>query len=100
METIPQRLRSLRTKYGLTQGRLASYMGVSGVTVNRWEKGAVRPSPLALEKLELAERLGLEGLATDGEVQLPVSGAAPGDTSAPVELDFGGDAEDLRLVVE
>src|SRR5438105_8539913 len=98
MTDVPQRLRTLRAKYSLTQVRLAHYMGVSGVTVNRREKGAVHPSPLALQKLDLAERLGIDGLT--GDRRAPVPGAAPVNSSAPVALDFGGDPEDVRLVVE
>ena len=39
-------LRELRTKLKLTQERLAHEMGVTVSTVNRWERGHARPSPM------------------------------------------------------
>ena len=100
MNDVTERLRTLRAKYGLTQVRLAHYMGVSAVTVNRWEKGVVQPSPLALEKLELAERRGVDGLTSNREIQASLPIPAFVNLAAPVDLDFGGDPEDVRLVVE
>jgi len=38
------RVRQVRIKLGLTQMRLAERLGVSLVTVNRWENGQSRPS--------------------------------------------------------
>ena len=95
-----QRLRALRAKYGLTQVRLAALMGVSGVTVNRWENGAVQPSPLALQKLEVAERFGPDGLASDRGVPAAIAAEQTLAPAVAVSIDFGGDPEDLRLVVE
>jgi DNA-binding transcriptional regulator YiaG len=45
-------IRRLRLKLGLTQEQLAVRVGVSFSTVNRWEKGRSRPSPLALKRLK------------------------------------------------
>lgn len=38
---------ALRKKLGLTQAEMARRLGVSFVTVNRWENGHHAPSPLA-----------------------------------------------------
>ena len=47
----------LRKKLGMTQEQLARELGVTVGTVNRWENGRFRPSPLAIRGLErLAER--------------------------------------------
>lgn len=89
------RIRALRTQLGLTQARLAELMGVSFVTVSRWESGQSNPSRLAQEKIARAERLGLEGFSPDAVVA-PKDVAAPTDTS----LDFSSDPEDVRVVVE
>ena len=45
-------IKSLRKSLGLTQEQLANALGVSWITVNRWERNKSRPSPLALEKIK------------------------------------------------
>jgi putative transcriptional regulator len=45
-------IREIRDKLNLSQEQLANRLGVSYVTVNRWEKGKTKPSPLALEKIK------------------------------------------------
>jgi putative transcriptional regulator len=51
----------LRKRTGLTQERFAARLGVTCPTINRWENGHVKPSPLALKQLEaLVRELGLE----------------------------------------
>jgi DNA-binding transcriptional regulator YiaG len=51
---------AIRTRLGLTQASFAKKLGVSYVTVNRWENGHVKPSRLAIEKLEkLARKMGV-----------------------------------------
>jgi len=48
----------LRKRLGMTQEQLARELGVTVGTVNRWENGRFRPSPLALRGLErLAEQV-------------------------------------------
>ena len=55
---IGERIRALRQALGLTQEQLATRLGVSFPTVNRWENNHAKPSPLAMEKIEaLAKRL-------------------------------------------
>ena len=46
-------IRDTRKEYGLTQEQLARELGVTLITVNRWERGITKPSPLALKVLEL-----------------------------------------------
>lgn len=48
----PHELKEIRNKLGLTQEALARLIGVSFQTVNRWERGLFKPSPLAVEKLK------------------------------------------------
>jgi DNA-binding transcriptional regulator YiaG len=45
-------IKELRRKLGLSQEGLARKLGVSVITVRRWEKGTFRPSPLALLRIE------------------------------------------------
>lgn len=52
-------IRELRTRLGLTQVRLAELLGVSFVSINRWENGQARPSALAWRRLgQFAEQRG------------------------------------------
>ncbi len=49
---MSKELRTLRYDLGLTQEQLAVRLGVTVVTINRWENGRAKPSPLALDKIE------------------------------------------------
>lgn len=54
-------IQELRKRTGLTQERFAARLGVTCPTINRWENGHVKPSPLALRQIEaLARELGPE----------------------------------------
>ncbi len=46
-----EQIRELRRRLGLTQFQLAVRLGVTLATIQRWEAGTSKPSPLALEKL-------------------------------------------------
>jgi transcriptional regulator with XRE-family HTH domain len=37
---------------GLTQEKFAVKLGVTYATINRWENGHTKPSPLAMQKIE------------------------------------------------
>ena len=59
---VPQLIRKLRQFTSLTQEQLAAKLGVTFPTVNRWENGRAKPSPLALRRIEeLCENLGDKG---------------------------------------
>ena len=49
---IPNLIRTLRQRLGLSQEKLAATLGVSFQTVNRWERGHAKPSQLALNAIE------------------------------------------------
>ena len=60
---IPRAVRSLREQLGLTQEKFAATLGVTFPTVNRWENGRSRPSPLAMKQLEeLARKMRSDAL--------------------------------------
>lgn len=44
-------IKEIRTRTGLTQEKLAAKLGVTFPTVNRWEQGHTRPSPLAVHRI-------------------------------------------------
>ena len=55
-------IRQLREEMQLTQEEFASDCGVVFSTVNRWEKGRVRPSPMALRLIQVKlEQIGDRG---------------------------------------
>jgi len=59
---IPRLVRELRERTGLTQERFAAKLGVTFPTINRWENGSAKPSPLALKQIEdLLRDLGEKG---------------------------------------
>jgi putative transcriptional regulator len=62
LSNIPRLTRDLRLCMGLTQEKFAAKLGVTFPTINRWENGRARPSPLAMEKIEaLLRGLGEQG---------------------------------------
>jgi len=55
-------VRKLRRKLGLTREKFAAELGVSFATLNHWENGRAKPSPLAVQWLEEAAlELGDDG---------------------------------------
>lgn len=61
---FPQLVQEVRHRTGLTQEQFAARLGVTFPTINRWENGRVKPSPLALRQLENLIR-GLGELGSD-----------------------------------
>lgn len=47
-----QNVKELQAKLGLTQKQFAAKVGVIWATVNRWENGGGRLSPLAMRRVE------------------------------------------------
>jgi transcriptional regulator with XRE-family HTH domain len=59
---IPRLIRELRERTGLTQEKFAAKLGVTFPTINRWENGRAKPSPLAMQKIEeLLRGMGARG---------------------------------------
>ncbi len=59
---IPLLIRELRERTGLTQEKFAAKLGVTFPTINRWENGRAKPSPLALKQIvELLRSMGDRG---------------------------------------
>jgi putative transcriptional regulator len=60
---IPRLVRELRKRTGLTQEKFAAKLGVTFPTINRWENGRAKPSPLAMQKIEeLLRNMGDNGV--------------------------------------
>ncbi len=49
---IPRLVREIRKRTGLTQEKFAAKLGVTFPTINRWENGRAKPSPLAMQRIE------------------------------------------------
>ena len=49
---LARKIRELRSRLGLTQEQFAAKVGVTFSTVNRWENGKGKPSPLAMRQIE------------------------------------------------
>lgn len=49
---ISQLIRKLRSETGLTQEQFAASLGVTYSSINRWENGRTKPSPMAMQKIE------------------------------------------------
>ena len=59
---ISRLVRELRERTGLTQEKFAARLGVTFPTINRWENGRAKPSPLALKQVEeLLRGMGEQG---------------------------------------
>ena len=57
-----QLVRELRQRLDLTQEKFAAKLGVTFPTINRWENGRAKPSPLAMRQIEdLLREMGDEG---------------------------------------
>ena len=100
----PEWIKSLRAELALTQSQLAERLGVTVVTISRWENGQSRPNKLAIK--------ALTGLATGAaSYSREMRGGPKGGSvresasvySVPVVLsvpDFRAGPELVRLFVE
>ena len=88
-QNFSQQIKRLRSRLGLTQMNLATRLGVSFPTVNRWENGKSAPSQLSWNRLrEIA-----------GEPVLTKSNEPISDRISEV-LDFTTKAEVVRTMAE
>ena len=87
---------------GLTQADFADRLGVSVITVHRWETGQSRPRRIALARLaELeAEHARVDGERTRPDAGRPNGIESPGALRPPPFLNFDGDPDRLSLFVE
>lgn len=88
-----ERIINLRGRLGLNQTELARLLGVSNVTVNRWEHGHTTPAAGAWSRILAAEEHGLAALppATD-----PPATSAAASYLPPRATAFVGRRRELR----
>jgi len=102
MSEIAGQIRLLRARLSLTQAQLGTLLGVTHVTVNRWENAHSHPRPALRERLARLERVGLDEFLADPHGRIEerdLAVAEPRPAYVP-ELDFGADPEAVRLVAE
>jgi putative transcriptional regulator len=58
----PDEIRALRERLNISQAVLASVINASANSIQKWERGAKRPSGTALKLLSLLDRKGLESV--------------------------------------
>lgn len=59
---LPGLIRQTRQRLGLTQTQFAGKLGVSFLSVNRWENGHHQPLPIVLKQIEaLLSEMGTQG---------------------------------------
>ena len=81
-------VKTKRRARGWTQGELAKRLGMTNVTISRWEKGRVEPSPMFWEKfLDVIGEKSENNMRTGRPVQ-------------PQAVDFMGDGLAVRAMVE
>lgn len=86
-------VRRIRKDMGLTQVQFAERIGVSSITIHRWESGQSRPRRLALARLR-----ELEGELAEQDA--PGESRATSASAATPPLDFAGNPEGISAVVE
>ena len=95
----PEWIKGLRAQIGVTQAELAERLGVTYVTVSRWENGQARPNRLAMRALvALAQQSSdlhrpLQRLIGEGRAEYTTSSRVP-------VADFQADPETVRSFVE
>ncbi len=87
----PNEIREARKRLGLSQEAFAKELRVSFATVNRWERGHAEPQRDRLSRLK--ELVSARQPRSDAP-------AATKAFAAPPPIDFEGDAEHLKLVVD
>ena len=95
----PDDIRDLRKKLDLTQQQFAQLLGVSFVTLNRWENGQSKPSAMGLSKLRDLAQGNAGAPMPAGTGPVPTIAAGAGDAT-PERLDFLGNPDALRVLVE
>jgi putative transcriptional regulator len=61
--TLAALVRELRFRLGLTQEQFAAELGVTFVSVNRWENSKTQPSPMAMRLMQLMlQEMGDRGI--------------------------------------
>ena len=91
---VGSNVQRIRRSLGLTQGQLAERLGVTLLTVHRWEAGKSRPQRIARERLREIEE------ALPDHVSVTRSDPAASPPATPAHLDFAGNPAAVAAVAE
>ena len=100
---LPARVRRLRRDLNLTQEQFGERIGVSVITIHRWETGQSRPRRLAIARLQEMEADHARRVARSQAEKRHSSRSFPrttGPVPTPPVLDFNGDPDRLFLFAE
>ena len=98
---LPARVRRLRRHLNLTQEDFAARVGVSVITIHRWETGQSRPRRLALASLREIETEVARRAARRKPSDTPTTWAGSQDNRMDhPPLDFNGDPSRVSLFAE
>jgi superfamily II DNA or RNA helicase len=86
----PGQIKEIRTRLQMSQQAFAAALGVSFATVNRWENGKAKPQS---DRIQRMRALMLES-------ELPGALSALPLPFPQIRLDFEGDAEGVKLVID
>src|SRR5262249_11898340 len=86
-----EQIKDLRNQLGMSQQAFAAALGVSFATVNRWENGKAKPQKDRIERMRVLSQPIIFAPAAPGTAPTP---------TRPTRLDFEGDAEAVKLVVD
>lgn len=98
---LAKTLRAARAASGMTQGELATALGIGQQTVSKWETGAARPKPMVVAAL--AELLGLTSariLALAGYIEADASELRVEPTTSELAELADLDPEAYELVLD
>lgn len=96
-----KRIKSLRKTHDLTQIELATLLGVSFASINRWENEQAKPSKLAWQKIERAEILGLEEFQDETQHMLREEKPAYVTSAKHTpDLDFSAPSDVILTITE
>src|SRR5437667_1269719 len=84
----PGQIKGIRNQLQMSQQAFAVALGVSFATVNRWENGKAKPQKDRLTRIKAL----LHADSTEA--------SAPTSLPLPIRLDFEGDADAVKLVVD
>ena len=90
-------IRTLRKRKGLTQEQLAEHLGISVMTVRRWEWGERTPDVDSLQKISGVLGVSVSDLLT-GVPEVSISKPKGNENALPGLAYWGGVADNARAV--